>query len=253
LRRRDIGLLFAAVGRRGWGPTKDPVPTSQAACGLQASSGVKHEPLKATRRTSVRSGRSGVRCDCLNGVRCDCPSDVVPVGALDAVACPFEPKQPSARDLARELLAVSEREHGIGGDVDDERLRPYRREWPARHVLVFEQIVFLKCRDVARAPDVTSDEVAHLSLLEGTLRSREYARVCHEVSIAESASDQSTVAERTNWPQAAVGGGRFRSPGVAGEVLIRTSERTRLGKSSAMSWAKAPPADTPTRFATSRR
>ena len=27
---------------------------SQAECGLQASAGVKHEPLKATRRTSMR-------------------------------------------------------------------------------------------------------------------------------------------------------------------------------------------------------
>ena len=53
---------------------------SQAACGLQASSGVKHEPLKATRRTPVWSARGSVSCDCLR--------DGVPVGALDAVPAP---------------------------------------------------------------------------------------------------------------------------------------------------------------------
>jgi hypothetical protein len=43
-------------------------------------------------------------------------------------------------------------------------------------------------------------------------------------SITEPASDQSTVAERMNSVTAALHGGRLRSPGTAGEVLIRTSD-----------------------------
>ena len=59
-------------------------------------------------------------------------------------------------------------------------------------------------------------------------------------------SDQSTSAVATKRPNSSVGGGSPRSPGVTGEVLIRTSESTRSAKSSARSWANAPPAETPT-------
>ena len=67
--------------------------------------------------------------------------------------------------------------------------------------------------------------------------------------MTESGFDQSASAVATKRPNSAVGGGRSRSPGVAGEVLIRVRESTRLAESSASSWAIPPPPGTPTRCA----
>ncbi len=68
-------------------------------------------------------------------------------------------------------------------------------------------------------------------------------------SLTEEASDQSSSVVVRNRMNSGVGAGRLRSPGVTGEVLIRTSECTRSGKSSASNCANAPPAETPTTFA----
>src|SRR5205823_46383 len=93
-------------------------------------------------------------------------------------------------------------------------------------VAALEQIVVLPRRDVVGALDVAADEIAHFGFVESSLLSRKQARVGTRYSITEPLSNQSTVAERTNSANAALGGGRPRSPGVAGEVLTRTSDWT---------------------------
>ncbi len=73
------------------------------------------------RRDLSAAARSGSKASMAarDSVSCNCLRDDIPVGALDAVASPFEPEQPRARDLVGERLAVREWKHGIGGAVDD--------------------------------------------------------------------------------------------------------------------------------------
>jgi hypothetical protein len=51
----------------------------------------------------------------------DRSGDGVPVGSFNAVAGSFQRQQPRPRDLFGQRLAVGEREHRVGGAVDDER------------------------------------------------------------------------------------------------------------------------------------
>ena len=109
------------------------------------------------------------------------------------------------------------------------------------------QAVVLGGRDVAGALDVAADELTHRGLVEGARASGEHARVADQVVDDRRLVGPVHLRGRQEPPiRARSAGGSPRSPGVAGDVLMRTSERTRSGKSSASSCANAPPAETPT-------
>src|SRR6266542_164824 len=97
-----------------------------------------------------------------------------------------------------------------------------------------------------RVGDAVDDERPGSDRRQGLRRS---FAVGHEVVVlhrGEVARPLNVATKRLN---SAVGGGRSRSPGVTGEVLIRVRESTLSAESSATSWAIPPPAETPTRCA----
>ena len=70
-----------------------------------------------------RSTCVGVTSWARGGVRNDCSHDGVPVGSLDSVAGSLDQQQLRAWNLVRKRLTVGERQHRIGGAVDDQRRR----------------------------------------------------------------------------------------------------------------------------------
>ena len=163
------------------------------------------------------------------------------------------PAPSSGSSLARgslgERLAVLEREHRVRGAVDHQG-RARRSRTAARSELALgQEVVVLRGREVAGALDVAADEVSCGRLVERAPAAREHARVVDEVLDHRVGVRPVHRAVDTNRPNSSLGGGSSRSTGSAGEVLMRTSERTRSGASSASTCAIAPPAETPTRWA----
>ena len=112
-----------------------------------------------------------------------------------------------------------------------------------------QQIMVAGSGEVPRAIEIAADEVARSCLIERAHVSGEHPAVADQVLHDRFPIGPINFAVETNRRNASVGDGRSRSPGVAGEVLISTSERTRSGNSSASNCANAPPAETPTTWA----
>src|SRR3954454_12062647 len=88
---------------------------------------------------------------------------------MEDVAGAVEDDQPRAGDLARERLAVSDREERVGGAVDDERRDGDRWEAVAPRRAPVDEGVVLRARPGARAGDVALDQRPDARLVERAL------------------------------------------------------------------------------------
>src|SRR4051794_24033658 len=103
-------------------------------------------------------------------VRQDRRGDRVVVGGMEHVPGAVQDEQAGARDLARERLAVAEREQRVGAAVDDERRDDDGAEAVAPRRAAVEQRMVLRVRGAARAGDVALDERADARLVERAVR-----------------------------------------------------------------------------------
>ena len=141
----------------------------------------------------------------------------------------------------------------IGGAMDRERRRLDRRDRrrgrtsPSGIAPWFSDDAMSRARTTSRWTSFAPGR-----LVERALASRQHARVADEVldhrllvrpvHVGRGQEAGEALSRRGRLPV----GGRPRLPG---DVLTRTSDRTRSGCASASSWAKAPPAETPTTWA----
>jgi hypothetical protein len=142
-----------------------------------------------------------------------------------------------------------EREHRVGGAVDDERRGGDRRQRLRRSFAVGHEIVVLDRGEVSRPLNVAADELTDSGLVEYPLATRKELRVRDQVvadgsgvrPIGLGRGDEATELWRRR-RQVVIAAG-------CAEVLIRVRESTRSAESSATSWAIPPPAEAPTRCA----
>ena len=96
----------------------------------------------------------------------DRADDRLPIESLDPVAGILEPEQHGAGDLPRQRLAVLDREHRIGGSVDDQGWLGDRGKRRTLAFVLGDEVVVVSGGDVAGAADFATGEVPYPRLVE---------------------------------------------------------------------------------------
>src|SRR3954453_2595896 len=107
--------------------------------------------------------------------------DHLPVVPIETVTGTLRSEELGTGNVRGQNLAMLEREHRVGGAVDDERRGSDRRQAVRRSVAVGYEVVVLHRGEVARPLEVTEEERTYSGLVECPLATRQGARVTDQV------------------------------------------------------------------------